>query len=340
MLAGLGILAANAMGVDYFQNKQRQDLVNSLPGLLGTPESARAGDEGPVQIPGSGLMADPSNIANQFKFAQGLLSQRGGAQMLQSFGPMLAAAIQGKQFQQGQDLQREFHGDQMTWQGKEFDAARANEQRLADQWKATFDQNAAQNAFARQMEQARLNFSYSQAADEKKFRQQQLDQANQPKLPSGYGIVPTATGPSMAPMPGTQDYKNVVEGHQALKDAVSAIDELRDMYSGPETPTPGGNTVRVGGSGNEWWGQDRAAMNAKRNSIIANLGKARDMGTLQPSDYKMLEASLPAVDSWVPTRQKNFDIAYKGVRDEFQKKIDAQLKANPWLVPPPPKGYH
>lgn len=338
----LGLLAfgLGQLGAAYYQ-KQAQE---KLQGLLGTPETARAGEEGPVQVPGTGLMADPSDLNKQMEFARGLLATPGGGAMLAKFAPMLQQAIQSKQFQQSEGRQADqFNRTEQRmgtqWQS-EFDANKAYRDQQQANWQASFDQNAAQAAFQRQMEGARLQLARANADDERAYRQAQLDKkdSGMGAMPAGYGVVETASGKSLMPMPGTKDFATVKEGYGATQDAISNIEQYMDLYLGKETKTPGGNTVREGGMGSEWTGAGYAAMNAKRNAIIASLGKARDMGVLQEGEYKRLADSIPEADAWF-SKPKKFEAAMSGVRDEFRQKLVRQREANPWLVPPPPPGY-
>ena len=68
---------------------------------------------------------------------------------------------------------------------------------------------------------------------------------------------------------------------------------------GKEQTTPGGNKTRAA----EWAASGAcrsragpanfAGMNAKRGSIIAALGSAREMGVLDKNEYERLTAQLP-----------------------------------------------
>jgi exonuclease VII large subunit len=303
-----------------------------------------------VQIPGSGLMADPTNIANQMKFAQGLIALPGGQKALQSFAPMLQQAIQSKQWQQGQQQQqRQFETtdsrltDQFdqtkTWQQQEADRAQAN-------WKAQFEQTARQQAQQLHMEGARLSLAQQSAAREAKESAWRMagGATGGEKIPSGYGVVDTASGKSLAPLRGTKDFATATAAEGTLTSTIGTIDALMDEYLGKEETTAGGNTRRVGGYGSEWDlpfsnKAPLTSMNNKRGSIIAALGTAREMGVLDKNEYERLTKQLPEVND-LRSKPEAFEAAYKGIRGEFQRKLETHRKANPWLVPPPPPGYH
>jgi hypothetical protein len=336
-LLALGLLAGNALANDYVDKSRREKLSEGLGGLLGKPEGARAGDEGPVQVPGSGLLADPSDIQKQMQFAQGLMGLPGGATALQSFAPLLNQAIQSKQWTAGQAQQADQYGrteqrlvDQFAqtkdWQQQEAD-------RLQSNWKAQFEQQAAQQAFQRQMEGARLQLSRQSEA-----RQAAADKVGSSKLPSGYGVVDTATGVSLAPMKGTENYAKAVGAEGAIVNAMGAIDSLMDQYLGKEVETRGGNVVRRGGVGSETWGPAAAEMAGKRGGLLAALGQAREMGVLDKNEYDRLTQQLPETGEWFRGRG-SWEAAYKEIRSQFAGKLKTHRAANPWLVPPPPPGY-
>jgi hypothetical protein len=296
-----------------------------------------------VQVPGTGLMADPSNVANQFQFAQGLMALPGGQKALQSFAPMLSQAIQSKQFDRtdarmGDQFNRTF--DQTQQHQDQQQSNWADQQaRLQEQWKAQFDQSAAQAAFQRQMESARLAQSERFHMDtENRADKRAAAGAGGDKIPTGYGVVDTASGKSLAPMPGTENFAKAKEAEGATVDTINTINSYMDDYLGKEVKTPDGNIKRMGGMGSEQWGPGRAQMEAKRGSIIAQMGAMRDMGVLQKEEYERLANALPTPDK-IFTSDKSVQAAYSGLRDEFGRKLERQRKANPWLVPPPPPGY-
>jgi hypothetical protein len=342
---GLGLLAANAFGNDYFAGKQRDKLAEGMKGLLGSAEGARAGDEGPVQIPGSGLLADPTNIENQMKFAQGLMALPGGQRALQSFAPMLQQSIQSKQWEKGQQQQQQQFettdarlvdqfGQTKDWQQQEANRTQAN-------WAAQFEQQRQQQAQQARIEAARLALSQQSAAGEAKEREWRMAGGGAAgKAPPMWGVVDTASGKSLMPSPGTEPFAKAKESEGVLTNAISTIDSLMDDYLGKEvTNKITGLPERRDGMGSESWGPGYTQMNSKRGSIIAALGSAREMGVLDKNEYERLTKQLPEVDEWF-RGNKSFETAYKGVRDEFDRKLQTHRRANPWLVPPPPPGYH
>jgi hypothetical protein len=348
MLGGLLALAGMAYGQQRWNDRKRGELAEGIKGLLGTPEGARAGEEGPVQIPGTGLLADPANVEKQMQFAQGLLGMRGGDKALQAFAPMLQQSIQSKQWKAGQDQQQSQFDttdarltDQFSqtkdWQKQEADRAQAN-------WTKQFEQQAQQQAMQRQMEGARLALSQRNAAGEQAEREWRMKGGaaggEAGKLPAGYGVVDTASGRSLMPMPGTENFGKAKAAEGALTNTIGVIDSLMDDYLGKEvTNKLTGKPERRDGMGSELWGPGYTQMNSKRGSIIAALGTAREMGVLDKNEYERLTKQLPEVDE-ITRSDKSFAAAYKGVRDEFARKLDTHRKANPWLVPPPPPGYH
>lgn len=343
ILAGLGLLLGNSLAVDYVRARERQNLNDALPGLLGKKESYAAGDEGPVQVPGSGLMADPADIGRQFEFARGLLALPGGQRAMQTFAPMLSNAIQSKQwtqqFEQGKSQYEQTEARltdqfQKTFGLQQEEAQALAQQRLQQQrnWEAQFNEQLKQNAFSRQMEGARLALSKQDAADRKAAA------GLGEKIPTGYGVVNTASGASLMPMKGTQDYAKAVAGEGTLTNAIDTINSLMDEYLGPESTTDGGNKVRRGGAGSESFGPAAASMSTKRGAIISAIGAARDLGVLQPADVDRLTKQLPDVGEWT-TSNKTWQRAYETVRSEFERKLKTHRAANPWLVPAPPPGY-
>jgi hypothetical protein len=270
--------------------------------------------------------------------AQGLLAQPGGARALQAFAPMLSQAIQSKQWSAGQAQQADQYGrteqrltDQFAqtkdWQQQEADRMQAN-------WQAQMDETLRQNAYSRQMEGARL--ALSQSADARAARGAGKDDG--PKLPVGYGVVQAASGATLMPMPGTQDFAKAKGGEGALVNAIGAIDSLMDQYLGKEVQTRGGNVVRRGGVGSETWGPAAAEMAGKRGGLLAALGQAREMGVLDKNEYDRLTQQLPETGEWFRGRG-SWESAYKEIRSQFAGKLKSHREANPWLVPPPPPGY-
>ena len=337
----LGLLAMLGMGLaqQHYQGK----LNEGIQGLLGSADKYGAGEEGPTKTPGRGLLADPTNVENQFDFAKGLMALPGGARALQSFAPMLQQAIQSKQWQQGQAQQENQFGRSEQRMGQQFQTTRedtaAHNQQLQSNWQAQFDETLRQNAYQRQMEAARMQMAQQAAAAAAAKKD---DDGGGFKPPVGYGIVDLAGGgKGVAPAPGTKDFGTAKADEQALVNAYNSIAELRDMYEGKAHPTEGGGTRRSGGIGNEWFGgPDAAAMNAKRGSAISNLGTlVREMGVLDKQEYERLTKQLPEVDSWIPTSKKTFGAGYGEVQREIMAKLKAHRAAYPWLVPPPPPGY-
>jgi hypothetical protein len=330
----LPFLALAGMGLaqKYFSDQ----LTEKTAGLLGAPESARAGDEGPVQIKGSGLLADPASLQNQMKFAQGLLAMPGGERALRGFAPMLQQAVQSKQWEAGQAQQASQFDRGENRMASQFAAGQDWQQQEAQRqqgnWQATFDEQARQNAISRANESARLALAQQAEARQAKAGGKE----DGIKLPSGYVVAPGAQG--LMPLPGTQDYGKVMGGQGALVNALGSIDALMDQYLGKEVETRGGNVVRRGGVGSETFGPDAASMAGKRGSILAAMGQMREMGVLDANEYKRLTEQLPETGEWTRGRG-SWESAYKEVRSEFARKLKSHQTANPWLIPPPPPGY-
>lgn len=347
---GLLGLSGSALGQQYFKDKREAALAEGISQQLGQAPQYPTDPSGmgpPTQ--GSGLLADPSDITRQLQFAQGLMKMPGGAEALQAFEPVLGRAIQNKQWTaqyEQQAHQWQAQEDRLTDQfQKQFGLQQAEAramaaQRLQEQqnWQREFEQRLADAAERRRMEGERLGLERQRFALEKS-RAERADRAEGAlKIPQGYGMVNTATGPSLAPAPGTTDFAKAKSGEQAMVDAIGNVDALMDQYLGPQTIEAGGVPVRKGGVGAEWWGPDKASMVAKRGAIIAAVGAMRDAGVLQEGEYKRFEDMLPDVSSHTTSR-KTFEAGYAEARRQFQQKLDSHRKANPWLVPPPPAGF-
>src|SRR4051812_39607995 len=102
LLALLG-LAGGAWGQDVYNDNRTREAQSRVGDLLGRPPSHFDSDEGPVPVPGSGLMRDPSNINNQLEFSRGLMGlnnrDRAAAQGL--FGDILARANSNSMTREG-----------------------------------------------------------------------------------------------------------------------------------------------------------------------------------------------------------------------------------------------
>lgn len=302
--------------------------------------------------PGQGLLANPSDPARQLQFAAGLAAVPGKAGMgLDLLNAAFGRAQQADQFKAGQaqqqsqfdtsqNRQAEQFGKSFGLQQDQFANQKSEQQAQAERWAQNF---AAQQEEARQRlanDNARLGLERERVGIARAGAETKQTAAELPKLSPGMMWAPSASGLVAAPIPGTKDYADAVGQHETLSGAEKRIARLVDLVAGEEQ-TVNGQKVRVGGAGSEAWGEKSATYSTLRAGIISDVAKLRDMGVLQAGEMANLEDQLPDPGSWQSTFRRNSSMvkAYQELGDQFKAKRSAHLKANPWMVPPPPAGY-
>jgi len=365
-LLALGLLAGSAYGQDWYNKRRDEETSKALQPLLGTAPEAMGPptDAGQYGLSGgTGLLADPANPIKQMQFAQGLLAVQGGQKMLSAFDPMLGRAMASRQFTQQQEQQEsQFQqgetraADQFKQtfglNQEQFKNLQTEQTRLAQQWRDEFKQREEANRRTAADAAARLALSQKQfGLEEQKFafeKGQATTKGTTPSLPSGYMYAPSASGVVMAPAPGTQDYNKVVGTERDLVTTIQNVNTLMDLYLGEEK-TALGRKIREGGVATEYGGAAATQMNTIRGQIISSMAKLNEMGVLDKGEREELEDRLVNPSSlWsnvkgaVPlvsgSQDRGFEAGYTTLRGQFERKLQAYREANPWLVPPPPKG--
>src|ERR1700752_232235 len=348
-LLALGLLGlgAGAYGQQWFNDRRQAQLADQMSPLLGPPAvPGRCGRD-----PGTGLLADPACRMRQMEFARGMLTLPGGARALSAFEPMLGRAVQSKQWGESQQRQSEQYqqtkarlSDQFSQQfglsKQQADEMAAQHVTQQQQWERQFAAMEEQRKRQAQADAARLGIDYARLGLER----QRVTQAGEnggilEQLPKGYMLTDSASGPVAAPIPGTAPYKDAVQGERSLVSAGQNIQQFLDLFAGKEQ-TVLGKVVRRGGTGTELTGEKSSQLSTMRSQIVADIAVLRNLGVLQAGEMKNIEDVLPdptaVTSSW--RANKSTQAAYETLLGQFQGKLKDYREANPWLLPPPPKG--
>lgn len=340
---GLGILGT---GRDYLQRRDAErvrGLLGEAGGnIMGPPDEAG----GMGYQPGYGLLADPSDPRRQLEYAAGIMGLPGmqglGGNMLnQAF----ARLQQGQQFDVTRGDQREqfnlTRGDRLTEQERQ---ARMEQIRL-DNWLMQYQAQRGDTMFSQRLAANADRRAEAAAAAERAAANNPA--ALLPKPIAGYTWMQGRDGQLMqAPIRGTPDFVKATEGDDALAAAVGGIRRIFDIVDGAER-TVNGRVVRAGGTGFEMFGDKAGELGMLRSQVISALGKARDLGVLQKSDYEALSEQVPDFASnWAPYKGAKARGALTELQRQFEAKRQAMRRSNPWMepvlpegVPPPPAGF-
>lgn len=298
-LLGLLGLGAGALGQDWYNQDQNTKAQGTIRGLLGrAPETLGPDVMGPA-APGSGLMADPSDVRKQLEFAAGVMGmaprQRGQAAQL--FDTIMGRASQGA-------LQRE------GW-GRQEAAAALHETNVNRRWEVENarieDHFGKQQAnWREQFEQDKVKWGEQQAFEKLKFREQNalawrndaresaaavraaaLDAfklTGQATMPTGYErVIVPATDKAPArivarPVAGTPDWVKGFDQVQGVETIVNNVALLRKQ---------------IEEHGTEHFGPNAATQAGLYSRIVASIGKLDALGTLQKSDLERLGDEIP-----------------------------------------------
>jgi hypothetical protein len=354
ILLGLGLLGANEMMRRRGVEAKEAGLAEQYRGLLGAPAQAmgpEAPDGSMGRTGGTGLLADPTNPANQLQFAAGVAGLPGQqARGLEMLNSAFGRAQQGQQFAQSEARQGAQYGQSLAQSGEHFDrsyglqqqqqqAAAAQHQLQAQQWLATFEAQRAETAQRLGMDRQRLGMEGERMQMAREAAAAKPDGAGALSLPKGYMPFQSASGVVAMPIPGTDDYAKAVGTQSDIASAAARVNRMRDLIEGKES-TVNGVKVRSGGQGSELFGPKAQEYTTLYSSIVADVAKLYNKGVLQQGEMEEIQRALPNPSDWGAgvTGNKRMGKAYADLADQWKVKGATHVKANPWLAPALPAG--
>lgn len=290
------LLAAGFAGhslMDYFQSRDRgllqagiNEALGSAPGIF-DPSSSDPMMMGGQVDPGSGLLADPTNINNQLQFARDIIGLPGSGEAL---GGNLLRDIMG--FGEAEQAQQAEFGDRARRQQNEFG------QRNREQ------QNVFQHQ--RDLQQARLDAAAEAAAN------QPVDPwGNMGSIATGYQRVPVKGG-------GWADIPNL-----AHPDRHTASDELR-KFEAAAWALDDVMTMFQENAGTPFTGADRARMETSFIAALMGMKDVFGLGALQGPDEEIIKRFIADPTNW--DTRTSFDDTTIARWDQAMKIIQRNLK--------------